>query len=124
MEAAITHHEKAIRVASSLGLKESQASTLRCLVELLLGEGRLNDAQPHLESPKSVADSSLFNLGLRMVMQVCVWRRQGRFEEAESEVSRVMDMCRKLGVPADSLEHWKGFLQEVEEKVNNLGTSG
>ena len=28
-------------------------------------------------------------------------------------------MCRKLGVPADFLKYWQGFLQEVEGKVNN-----
>ena len=124
MEAAISHHEKAIRVASSLGLQEHQASILFCLVKLLLEEGRLDDAQVHLESLKLDTTNNVFRLCLTTVTRVCTWRRQGRFEEAESEVSRVFDLCQKVGVPVDVQDRWKTFLRGVEKKVNNPVSSG
>ena len=124
MEAAISHHEKAIRVASSLGLQESQASIRFCLVKLLLEDGRLNDAQVHLESLKLDTANDVFHLSLTTVIQVCIWHRHGKFEEAESEVSRVFDVCQKVGVPVDVLERWKIFLWGVEKKVNKLVNSG
>jgi len=122
-EVAISLHERAINIASSFGLREKQVSILCCLVALFLKEGRLNDAQAHLESLKLDTSNSLVSQALTMVTKVCVWRRQGMFEEAESEISRVMEMWRKIGVPADFLEYWKGFLREVEEKVNTPVTS-
>ena len=119
MEAAISHHEKAIGIASSLNLQESQASIVRCLVKLLLEEGRLDDAQVHLERLKSDAANDLLSLALTTVIQVSIWRQEGRFEEAESELSRVTSMGQEIGVQADFLEYWKGFLRGVEEKVDN-----
>jgi len=124
MEAAIGHCKKAIRVASSLSLQEEQTSILLCLVKLLLTEGRFNDAQVHLESLKLDTANNIFHLQLAAAIQVCVWHQQGRFEEADSEVSQVLNMCQKIGVLADVLEEQKGFLPEVEEKVNNLVTPG
>ena len=119
VEAAISHHEKAIEIATSLNLQLERAGFLRCLVDLLLKEGRLEDAQAHLESLKSDATSDPFSLGLATVIQICVWRQQGRFEEAESEISRVASMYEKSGAPAEFLEFCEGYLRDVEGKLNN-----
>ena len=116
---AITHLKAALEIASSLNLRTKESSIIRRLVELLLKEGRFHDVQVHLKFLKSDAVNNLFSLGLTTVIQVCAWRQQGRFEEAESEVSRVIHACQRIGVPADFLEHWKGFLREVEGKVDN-----
>ena len=117
MEAAISHHERALGIASSVGLQERQSSILCCLVTLLLREGRLSDARAHLERLRLDTIKNLVSPALIMVIEVCVLRRRGRFEEADSEVSRVRDTWRKAGVPADFLEYWKDFLLVVEEKV-------
>jgi len=119
IDTAICHLRTALGIASSFNSQEKQASILRCLVHLLLKEGKLDDAQVHLECLKSDAVSNLVSLGLATVTQVCVWRREGRFKEAESEVSRVTGIYEKAGAPADFLEFSKRFLQEVEEKINN-----
>ena len=119
MKAAIGHFEKAVGIACSLNLHEKRTLILGCLVELLLKEGRLNDAHVHLESLKLDAANDLFSLGLATVIQACTLRRQGRFEEAESEVSRVIGVSQKVGIPAATREHWLGFLREVEEKMSN-----
>ena len=118
IEVAISHHEKALRIATSLNF-QTQSFVLGCLVKLFLEEGRLNDAQVHLEYLKSEAISNPHLLVITMVIQVCVWRQQGRIEEAEYEISRVANIFQKLGAPADLLEYWQGFLREVEEKDDN-----
>ena len=122
-EAAIGHLETALRIATSLNLRAGRASVLRCLVHLLLEKGRFNDAQVHLEGLKLDGVNNLHSLGLATVIQACVWRQQGRFEEAESEVSRVIGMYEKSGAPAEILEFCRGFLREVEEKMNSSVTS-
>ena len=121
--AAIAHLNAALRISVSLNLQEKQASILRRLVELLLKEGRLDDALVHLERLKSDAVYNLLSLGLAAVVQVCAWRREGRFEEAESEVLRVIGVYEKAGAPADFLEFSKRYLREVEEKMNNPAAS-
>ena len=118
IEAAISHHEKALRIATSLNFQALRVMVLRCLVELFLEQGRLDDAQVHLEHLKSEAISDLQCLALATVIQVHVWHQQGRLEEAESEILRFVGMCQKLGVPADLLEHWQRTLRLVEEKVD------
>ena len=123
MEGAISRHEKAIEAATSLNLQADRATFLRCLVDLLLKEGRLRDAQVHLESLKLDAVNDPFSLGLARVIQVCVWRRQGRFEEAESAISRIATMYEQSGVPAEFREFCEGYLRDVEGKINDSDTS-
>ena len=125
MDAAFGHLDRALRVASSLN-SHSHRSTpiLHCLVQLLLKEGRLDDARVHLERLKSHGVNNIFSMGLVAIIEVCALRQQGRFEEAESEVSRVLGVCEKMGVSADFLERCKGFLREVEDKTKNPTASG
>ena len=119
IEAAIIHHEKALRIATSLNFQAMRVMVLNYLVGLFLKLGRLDNAQVHLEHLKSDAIGDLKCLALAMVIQVCVYRQQGRFDEAESEISRFVGVCQKTGVSADFLECWQGFLRDTEEKVNN-----
>ena len=118
-EVAIGHLQTALGIATSLDSQIKRATILRYLVQLLLKEGRLDDALVHLERLELDAVNNLFSLGLAAMVQVCVWRREGRFEEAESEVSRIIAVYEKAGMPTDFLECGKGFPREVEEKMNN-----
>ena len=118
IEAAISHHEKALGIATSLNFQAQRPLVLGCLVRLFLKEGRLDDAQVHLEYLKLDAISSLQSRSLVAVIQVCVLRQQGRHEEAESEISRFVNVLQKLGVPADALEQWQWYIREVEEKAD------
>ena len=124
MEAAISHLKMAFGIATSLNLQGKQATILRCLVQLLLEGGKLDDARVYLERLKLDAASSPLSLGLVTVIQVCIWRQEGRFEEAELEVSRVIGMYEENGAPAEFLEFCKGFLREIEEKMDNPVISG
>ena len=123
-EAAVSHLKTALGIATSASSREIQASILRGLVQVLLQGGRFDDAETYLERLKLDGVDNLFSLGLAAAIQVCVWRRQGRFEEAESEVSRVFGLYEEAGAPAEFLEFCKGFLREVEGEANNPAGSG
>jgi len=71
-EAAISHLETALRIATSLNSWAKRASVLRCFTHLLLKEGRLSDAQVHLESLKLDGANNIMSLGLATVIQACV----------------------------------------------------
>jgi len=121
---AISHHETALGIATSLNSsRQTQSQIIRCLVHLLLKEGRFDDAQAHLEFLKSDAANDIVSLGLAAAIQACVWRRQGRAEEAEAEIARVVVIYQKMGVPADFLERGNAFLRQVNEKMNSQGAS-
>ena len=123
-EVAISHFSKALGVGSSFTSRGGRSSALPCLVMLLLREGRFDDAQLHLEHLKSEEIDRQVSSGLATVIQVCILRQQGRFEEAKSEVSRVLCEFEKMGAAPEFLEQCKQFLREVEEKMNDLATSG
>ena len=105
-EAAIGHFETALKISTSTNLREIQASTLRCLVWMLLEGGKLDEAQVYLERLKSDGINNLFSLGLAGAIQVFVWRREGRFEEAESEVSRIFGLYEEAGAPGPQRNFW------------------
>ena len=109
-EAAISHLSEAFEIASSLNLRNDQVTILRTLVQLLLGKGRFDGAQVHLNRLKSFVADDPFNLGLTMGMQAIAWAVQGRFGEARSELLRIVSMYEELGVSAGFLEPSQEFL--------------
>ena len=116
VEAAINHLQQAVEIAHSLDRQDRETSLLRCLVRLLLGEDRHDDAQVHLEHLKTHVAGDPYASGLIVLIQADIWCQQGRFEEAESEVSRIVSGNEKIGVSAHFLEYCREFLQEVEQK--------
>jgi len=123
MGAAITHHERALEIATSLNSREGKSLIIRCLVHLLLKKGRFDDAQVHLEFLKSDAANDIVSLGLAAVVQACVWRREGRVEEAEAELSRAIGVYQKMGVSADFPERCNAFRRQIDEKMNTQDAS-
>jgi hypothetical protein len=86
---------------------------------LLLTEDRLDDAQVYLERLKSHVVNDPYALGLVIMTQAGIWCERGRFEEARSEVLRIISGYEKIAVSAGFLEYCKEFLREVEEKMNS-----
>ena len=121
-EAAISHHEKALGIASSLNLRDEQISFLRRFVSMLLEKERFDDVQVHLEHLKSNGASDPFSLGLAAVIQACIWCQQDRFEEARSEVSHAIEVYERIGA-SEYLAELKEVLQSIEEQMNNPATS-
>ena len=124
MEAAINHFKKALEIASSLNSQDMQSVVLHCLVQLLLKEGKFDDAQVHLEHLKSQMADKSFDLDLVMLTQACAWYQQGKLEEAKSEFSRIIGVYEKIGVSADLLGSCRELLRVIEEETNNLVAPG
>jgi tetratricopeptide (TPR) repeat protein len=118
MEAAISHHETSLGIASSLNSQGKQIGILDCLVGLLLKVERFDDAQVYLERLKSDAVNDPLHLGRAEVMQARIWFHHGRLEEAKYEVLRVISVHEKLRGSVYVLEGCKEVLQEIEEKMN------
>ena len=83
------------------------------MAELFLGENMFDDAQVHVERVKSHATNSPYNLGHAMYLQARIWFREGKLEEANSEVLRAADVFEKLGATED-LEYCRGALRMIE----------
>ena len=122
-KAAIDHLEAALGIASSLNSQEKQVSILLSLTSLLLEEGRLDDAQAHLERLRSHGATDPYSSCATALLQARIWRQQGRVEEARSEVSRIIDVYEKTRVLPNLLEYCRRFLRELEE-VGKPVTSG
>ena len=116
-EAAVRHHETALGIASSLDSGE-QIAVLRCLVHLLLGVERFDDVQVHLERFKSHSFKNPYDLGWTMALQAISWSKQGRFEEAKSEILRAITVFEKTG--GGSLTKCIGILGEIEGKMRTV----
>ena len=71
------------------------------LAVLFRNEGRLEDAQSHIERIKPHAIDSAYSLGRVMNLQASVWYEQNRLEEARSEALRAVDVYEKLGAASD-----------------------
>jgi len=116
--AAIDHHMKALEIAASLPLHDRRTGILSCLAELLLDEGRFNDAQVHLEQLKLHAVNNPLHLGTAMVVQGSIWYHRGKLEEARSEASRAIDLYEKIGIFANRAGDLEKLIQRVEEEMN------
>ena len=58
-----------------------------------------------------------------MELQATVWCREGRFEDAKSEILHATDAFEKIGA-AEDLETCRYILRGIERKMKELGTSG
>jgi len=118
-EAAIRHFEVALLITISPNFQGIQPSILLSLVWLYFTEDRFDDAQGYLELLKSYVADDPYLLGQVMVAQGHVWCRHGKFEEAKSEVSRIVDDYEKTGFSANYLEDFKELLQIIEEGMSD-----
>jgi len=117
-EKAIRHFETALGIASSFGWHEQIFLAHHSLAELFLDEGRFDDASAHIEQAKSHTVDSAYNLGYAMELQADLWYRQGRFDEAKSEILCAGGVFEKLGAAQD-LKWCKGFLREIDKEISN-----
>ena len=68
---------------------------------------------------KSHAIGDIFLLGVAMELQGRIWHRQGRLEEAGSEVLHAAEIFDKLGA-ARILENCRVVFQVIQEEMGNL----
>ena len=112
-EKAIEHFEVVLGIASSFSSDREQFWIHYSLVQLFGKEGRLDDAQAHIEYAKSHAVDSTYLLGRTMVLQAQLWQEQCRLEEARSEALRAIDLFEKIGATED-LEWCRNMVGRIE----------
>jgi len=122
-EKAIFHFEVALGIASSFNWHDHLFWIHDSLAQLFLDEDRFDDAHTHVEQAKSHVVNDTYFLGRAMGLQAMVWYKQGRLAEARSEASHAADVYEKLGAVQD-LEDCRGFLRQIEGKMNNPVASG
>ena len=110
---AIQHFEVALKVASSLNVVHQLFWVNFTLAQVFRDQGKLEDAQAHLEHAKSHGANNPYNSARAMDLQARIWDRQGRFGDAKSEALRAIDAFEKLGA-ADSVRITTRFLQQIE----------
>ena len=121
MEKAVHHFEVALGIASSFNWHEQLFWIHYRSAYLSFTQGRLDDADAHLECAKSHALGDPFRLGHAAVMQASSWHRQDRLEEAEFEAMRAVDIAEKLGA-ARLLETCRKALEIIDSSCSEQST--
>ncbi|KAF9793331.1 hypothetical protein BJ322DRAFT_1034069 [Thelephora terrestris] len=122
IEKAISHYKLALGIASTLGNRNLLFGTHCSLTGVFLKEGRLDDAQLHIEQAKSFALDDSFYLGLAVYSQAEIYYRQRRLKDAASEALRAQEIFETLG-NLKLLESCNLLLQEIEEATESLHPS-
>jgi len=116
-EMAIYHYEAALEIASSHNWDDALFWAYYSLAILFFTEGRLVDANAHIERAKSHVVNNAYHLALAMELQVGLRCTMGMFEEAKFKALRVVDAFEKLGATARA-ERTKGHLRWIETKMS------
>jgi len=117
IEKAIHHYELTLGTASPFNWHDDLFCAHYKLACLFRDEGKLDDAQAHVEHAKSHTVDSAYNLGHATREQAWIWYEQDRLEEAKSEALRATDIYNKLGVAKD-VEDCRYLLQRIERRLN------
>jgi tetratricopeptide (TPR) repeat protein len=121
-EKTIHHLEIALSVASSLNLAYQLFWAHFSLTEAFSGEGRLDDAQAHIERAKSYAVNDAYLLARASRSQAQLWDKQHRSEEAKSEALRALDVFEKFGA-ANQAEETRRLIEQIDRKAQGDGQS-
>jgi tetratricopeptide (TPR) repeat protein len=122
-EKAINHFETALGIASSSNWHTEQFFAHCSLAQLLGDQGRFDEAHAHVEFAKSHTVNDTHFLGRATRLQVRLWCRQGRLEEAKSGALCAVSMFENLGAATD-VEDCRILLRDIEERMGKLITSG
>ena len=101
-EKAIEHLEVALEISSSRDWHSDAFWAHHPLVMMFSEEGKFDDASAHLERAKLHVVNNASNAAHGRWLQAYIWYHQGRFEEAESEVSHAMIVFEGLGNSMDA----------------------
>jgi len=124
IEKAVHHYGIVLAIATPFGWNNDLFVAHFRLAELFRDEGRFDDAQAHVEHAKSHAVNDKYSLGCAMEVQVLLWCKQHKLEEAKTEVLRAADIFDKLGA-AEKARDCREILRAIEEELNTVsGQSG
>jgi tetratricopeptide (TPR) repeat protein len=113
-EKSIHHFEAALEIATSFNDHTELFWIHHGLADLVLVQGRFDDAHAHIEHAKAHAINDTYHLGHVMVLQAEFWCDQRMFEKARFEASRAADVYEKLGA-ANDLWRCQELLRIIDE---------
>ena len=116
-EKAIHHLKIALETASLCQWDHQLCWINHTLAKLFCDEGKLEDANTHIQKAKLHAVNGAYLLARMMEMQARIWYRQGRFEDAKSEVSRALEIFRELGAP-NYVGDCKSLLRKIKQATS------
>ena len=122
-EKAINRYKAALRIASSFNWDNRQFWILYSLAGLFFDQGRFDEAHAHNECAKPHTVNEPYLLGRGMEQQAGFWYRESKLDEAKSEVLSSIGIYEKLGAAMD-MERCRKLLQQIEEEMRKLNTSG
>ena len=121
-EKAISHFETALEIATPFNWQDVLFSIHYSLAMLFCDNGRLEDAQAHIELAKPHTTNNPYFLARVMHLQATVWRKQYKLEEARSEALRAADAFEKLGATGDA-GVCRELLQYIQKELDAPGLS-
>ena len=113
-EKAIHHFEVELKIASAFNWHHQLFWAHYALAKLFRDENDFNNARAHIDRAKSHVDEEKYLLGRATKLQAHVWCRQGRLEDARSEVLRAKEIYEELGLAKD-VRDCMDLLQKIEE---------
>ena len=113
---AIRHFDIALGIANAFNWREQLFQTHYYMAILFRDEGEFDKANTHITQAKADALDNKYRLARAMEEQAQIWRREGRDEDATTEVLGAIEMYRKLGA-AIYLERCTNFLQDIEQSM-------
>jgi tetratricopeptide (TPR) repeat protein len=117
IDKAVRHYELVLGIASPFNWHDNLFWAHYNLAQLFHNEGRLDDAQTHIERAKSYTANHAYNRGCAMEQQAKIWYDRHALEEARSEALRAVDVYEKLGA-AKNVEDCRELLRKVEKELN------
>jgi len=115
-EKAIHHFNISLEIAAAFNWPDLLFWTHDSLVKLFRDEDKFDDAHAHIKQAKEHALDNKYFLGRAMEQHSRIWYRQGRHEEAVSEVKCAIEIYGKLGAARD-LEDCKDLLRRIERAI-------
>ena len=119
MRKAVFHLETALEIASAFNSARNLFWAHYTLTDILSAQGRLKDAQVHLEHAKSFAANNTYLLACASFGQAELWHKQDMFGGAKSEALAALDAFEKLG-SAKSAENTRGLLEQIDARSPGL----
>ena len=121
-EKAINHFEAALKIASPPNWHGQLFCIHYSLARLFFDQNGLGDAHAHIERAKLIAANLPRRLGNATMLQVAIWRKERKFEEAKSGVLRAADEFEKIGATADA-RYCGAILRAIQKEMKTLGAS-
>ena len=114
-EKAVSRYGTALGIASSFNWYDEQFWIHFSLAWLFFDKNQFHAAHAHVEHAKSHAINGQYCLGRAMELQARILREECRFEEAESEALRAVDVFENFGVAKD-LERCRDIIRDINER--------